>query len=67
MKGKNIQTLIADGLKKIGSAPSGAPAAKAEPKAKEAPKPKEAPKKKEAPKPAEDEDEDMGLGGGLFD
>ena len=72
VKGKNITQLIADGSKKLGAtgpAPSGG-AAKGAPKAAEKPKEEKKPAKEEKKKPEpkkEDSDDDMGLGGGLFD
>ena len=69
LKGKNIQQLIADGTKKIGASGAAGGAKGGAPKAEE--KPKEAAKKvekKKEPEPKkEDSDDDMGLGGGLFD
>jgi ribosomal protein L12E/L44/L45/RPP1/RPP2 len=73
LKGKPLHELISNGIKKLGGGATSAPAAKGK-ESKEAAKKedkkedkKEAKKetKKEEPKPAEEED--MGLGGGLFD
>jgi ribosomal protein L12E/L44/L45/RPP1/RPP2 len=74
LKGKPIHELISNGIKKLGGS-GAAPAAKGKDAGKDAGKKdekkdekKEAAKpapKKEEPKPAEEED--MGLGGGLFD
>lgn len=75
LKGKPIHELISNGIKKLGGSGGAAPAAKGKDAGKDAGKKdekkdekKEAAKpapKKEEPKPAEEED--MGLGGGLFD
>jgi ribosomal protein L12E/L44/L45/RPP1/RPP2 len=75
LKGKPLHELISSGLKKLGGSAPSAPAAKGKDnQAKEGAKKeekkddkKDAKKetKKEEPKPAEEED--MGLGGGLFD
>lgn len=78
LKGKPLHELISNGIKKLGGGAAAVPAAKGKDAGKDAAKDakkdekkdekkdakKEAPKKEE-PKPAEDED--MGLGGGLFD
>jgi ribosomal protein L12E/L44/L45/RPP1/RPP2 len=73
LKGKPIHELISGGIKKLGGAAAAAPAAAgkagkkddAKKEDKKVEKKEEKKPVKEEPKPAEDED--MGLGGGLFD
>merc|ERR1712033_20608 len=68
LKGKNLETLIAEGMSKLASVPSGGGAAAAGGGGgAAADAPAEEKKEEKKPESSEDEDSDEGMGFGLFD
>lgn len=66
LSGKDINSIVADGMKKMASIPSGVAASSSAPTASASSAPAAAESKKESAKPAKEEsDEEMGFG--LFD